>query len=61
MMQGIGKQRNKPIATEDNGLRDQSSRGDKTAIELFITGIRAWEAGSTMLIGTHEIGYGYEG
>jgi hypothetical protein len=26
------------------GLISKNSRGDKTAIELFIVGIRAWEA-----------------
>jgi hypothetical protein len=26
------------------GLVSEKSRGDKTAIELFVTGIRGWEA-----------------
>jgi hypothetical protein len=28
-MQGIGKQREKPTATKDNGLRAKSNRGDR--------------------------------
>lgn len=35
----------KPFDVLAEGLLVQSSRGDKTAIELFIAGIRGWEAG----------------
>jgi hypothetical protein len=40
-----GIQAKKPTAEFDDGLPKTSSRGDKTAIELFIAGIRGWEAG----------------
>ncbi len=38
---GIGKQREKPTATEDDGLLVSPSRGDRTAIELFAEGVRS--------------------
>jgi hypothetical protein len=31
-----------------------SSRGDKTTIELFIAGIRGWEAGLRQTLGEHN-------
>jgi len=34
-----------PFGLGAEGLLVQSSRGDKTAIELFLAGIRGWEAG----------------
>jgi hypothetical protein len=42
--QSIGRTREKPIAANDDGLLVPSSWGDKTAIELFLAGIRGWEA-----------------
>jgi hypothetical protein len=35
----------KPFGEYVEGLLVSSSRGDKTAIELFIAGVRGWEAG----------------
>jgi hypothetical protein len=35
----------KPFDVLAEGLVSQKSRGDRTAIELFIAGIRGWEAG----------------
>jgi hypothetical protein len=35
----------KPFDVLAEGLLVSSSRGDKTAIELFVAGIRGWEAG----------------
>jgi hypothetical protein len=35
----------KPFDVRVEGLSVSLSRGDKTAIELFIAGIRGWEAG----------------
>ena len=35
----------KPFDVLAEGLNCQKSRGDKTAIELFIAGIKGWEAG----------------
>jgi hypothetical protein len=35
----------KPFDMLVEGLLVHSSRGDKTAIELFIGGVRGWEAG----------------
>jgi len=35
----------KPFDVLAEGLVSEKSRGDKTAIELFIAGIRGWEAG----------------
>ena len=46
-----GRQRNglipnkKPFDVLAEGLISQQSRGNKTAIELFIAGVRGWEAG----------------
>jgi len=37
--------RKKPTARNDDGSREKSNRDDKTAIELFLTGIWGWEAG----------------
>jgi hypothetical protein len=34
----------KPLNVLAEGLLVSSSRGDKTAIELFLGGIRGWEA-----------------
>ena len=35
----------KPFDVLAEGLISKNSRGDKTAIELFLAGIRGWEAG----------------
>ena len=35
----------KPFDVLAEGLLSENSRGDKTAIELFIAGIQGWEAG----------------
>jgi len=35
----------KPFDVLAEGLISKNSRGDKTAIELFIAGIHGWEAG----------------
>jgi hypothetical protein len=35
----------KPFDVLAEGLVSDKSRGDKTAIELFLAGIRGWEAG----------------
>jgi hypothetical protein len=35
----------RPFNALAEGLVSENSRGDKTAIELFIAGIRSWEAG----------------
>jgi hypothetical protein len=40
-----GKQSKKPAGQAVDGLLWVDSRGDKTAIELFVAGIRGWEAG----------------
>jgi hypothetical protein len=34
----------KPIAGKTIGLLVQSSRGDKTPLELFLTGVQAWSS-----------------
>jgi hypothetical protein len=35
----------KPFDVLAEGLLMENSRGDKTAIELFIAGVRGWEGG----------------
>jgi hypothetical protein len=35
----------KPFDVLAEGLLSKNSRGDKTAIEPFIAGVRGWEAG----------------
>jgi hypothetical protein len=35
----------KPFDVLAEGLLSENSRGDKTAIELFVAGVRGWEAG----------------
>jgi hypothetical protein len=35
----LGKKREKPTATQGEGLRVSSSRGDKTRAELFVSGM----------------------
>jgi hypothetical protein len=35
----------KPFGVFTEGLNSKNSRDDKTAIELFLTGIWGWEAG----------------
>ena len=42
---------NKPTAELDDGLVSKNSRDNKTAIELFIAGVRAWEAGIRRRLG----------
>jgi len=37
--------RKKPTAGNDDGFECKYSRGNKTAIELFLAGIACWEAG----------------
>ena len=37
--------RKKPTAKNDDGLMSKNSRGDWTPLELFIAGVRGWEAG----------------
>jgi hypothetical protein len=34
-----------PFGVIAEGLLSKNSRGDKTAIELFVAGVRGWEAG----------------
>jgi hypothetical protein len=41
----------KPFDVLAEGLLSEKSRGDKTAIELFVTGIRGWEAGLRRQVG----------
>lgn len=45
LAQIIGTKREKPIAENDDGLSVQSNRGDRTPLELFLAGVRGWEAG----------------
>jgi hypothetical protein len=33
-----------PTAKTDDGPRSENSRGDRTPLELFIAGVRGWEA-----------------
>jgi hypothetical protein len=40
-----GNQSEKPFGENVEGLLAEKSRGDKTAIELFITIVRGWEVG----------------
>jgi hypothetical protein len=40
-----------PFNVLAEGLLSEKSRGDKTAIELFVTGIRGWEAGLRRQVG----------
>ncbi len=35
----------KPTAGNDDGLVLKNSRGNKTPLELFLAGVRGWEAG----------------
>jgi hypothetical protein len=35
----------KPFDVLVEGLVSEKSRGDKTAIELFLVGVRGWETG----------------
>jgi hypothetical protein len=35
----------KPFDVLAEGLLSEKTRGDKTAIELFVAGVRGWEAG----------------
>jgi hypothetical protein len=35
----------KPFDVLAEGILSEKSRGDKTTIELFVAGIRGWEAG----------------
>jgi hypothetical protein len=44
-VQAPGVKREKPTAGKGDGLVLKNSRGDKTAIELFIAGIQGWEGG----------------
>jgi hypothetical protein len=37
--------REKPFDVLAEELLSEKSRGDKTAIELFVAGVRGWEAG----------------
>jgi len=39
-----GIQEKKPFGKNVEGLLSKNSRGDKTAIELFLAGVRAWDA-----------------
>jgi hypothetical protein len=41
----------KPFDVVAEGLTSQQSRGDKTAIELFIAGVGVWEAHLQQLVG----------
>jgi hypothetical protein len=41
----------KPFDARAEGLVSERSRGDKTVIELFIAGIRGWEAGIRRRLG----------
>jgi hypothetical protein len=41
----------KPFDVLAKGLLSEKSRGDKTAIELFIAGVRGWEAELRQRIG----------
>ena len=41
----------KPFDVLAEGLVSENSRGDRTAIELFIAGVRGWEAGLRRRIG----------
>jgi hypothetical protein len=46
--------RKKPTAKNDDGLMSKNSRGDWTPLELFIAGVRGWEAGSRRFIDTSD-------
>jgi hypothetical protein len=35
----------KPFDVLAEGLHSENSRGDKTAVELFLAGVRDWKAG----------------
>jgi hypothetical protein len=41
---GAGKSSNEPFDLLAEGLISKHSRGDKTAIELFVAGIAGWDA-----------------
>jgi hypothetical protein len=39
-----------PTAKTDGGLRPENSRDNKTAIELFLAGLLAWDKGTMALL-----------
>jgi hypothetical protein len=41
----------KPFDVLAEGLLSEKSRGDKTAIELFVAGVRGWEVAPQRLVG----------
>jgi len=49
-MKTLGIKREKPTAVPASGLSKKSNRGDRTAIELFLAGVRGWEAGLCRVI-----------
>jgi hypothetical protein len=48
----------KPFDILAEGLSSENSRGDKTAIELFIAGVRGWEAGWQRRMDGRKMQYG---
>ena len=46
----------KPFDVLAEGLLSENSRGDKTAIELFVAGVRGWEAGLQRFLGSSADG-----
>src|SRR5438046_998414 len=46
----------KTTVESDDGLAWKDSRGDKTTIELFIAGIRGWEAGPRWVLSGNSKG-----
>jgi hypothetical protein len=44
----------KPFDVLVEGLLSENSRGDWTPLELFIAGVRGWEAGSRRFIDTSD-------
>jgi hypothetical protein len=44
LAQSIAAKREKPTAGKDDGLSVSSSRGNRTAIELFLAEIHRWES-----------------
>ena len=47
----------KPFDVLADGLVSENSRGDRTAIELFIAGVRGWEAGFRSPLGGGTLGH----
>jgi hypothetical protein len=46
----------KPFDVLAEGLISKNSRGDKTPLELFLTGLRGWDAGLRRLLDDGKLG-----